>query len=396
MEALLNQLIRLLVSVGPWIVLAATFMETAFFIGLLVPAEAIVLLAAVLADHHKFTLTAVISATFCGAFLGDQAGYWVGRLGGTRMIARAGYIGNVWRWYEPITLRLFRQSPIVSVTLARFVSFVRTLMPWFAGMRQMPYVRFVIFDFLGVLGWSFASVAVGYAAGASWKYVAQTIGQFTAYILGGVLVLGLLFELRRRIRVKLLSRRILRVALTGNIASGKSTVAEIWRGLGAPVIDADVLARKAIGILLGFAGVALIAINRAALRDIVFNDEAKRKRLETIIHPEVARLRETEELRLAAAGETIIVSDIPLLFETGLDRDYDVIVLVDAAEDVRIDRIVRDRGLDAKTAREMVAAQTPAVEKRAGSTYVIENEGSRDMLADAARDVWHMITERAS
>ena len=381
-------------------------METAFFIGLLVPAEAIVLLAAVLADHHKFTLTAVISATFCGAFLGDQAGYWVGRLGGTRMIARAGYIGNVWRWYEPITLRLFRQSPIVSVTLARFVSFVRTLMPWFAGMRQMPYVRFVIFDFLGVLGWSFASVAVGYAAGASWKYVAQTIGQFTAYILGGVLVLGLLFELRRRIRVKLLSRRILRVALTGNIASGKSTVAEIWRGLGAPVIDADVLARKAIEpgtaayakVVNAFGnGIVLNgAINRAALRDIVFNDEAKRKRLETIIHPEVARLRETEELRLAAAGETIIVSDIPLLFETGLDRDYDVIVLVDAAEDVRIDRIVRDRGLDAKTAREMVAAQTPAVEKRAGSTYVIENEGSRDMLADAARDVWHMITERAS
>ena len=133
MEALLNQLIQLLKTAGPWIILATTFIETAFFVGLLIPAEAVVLLGGALAATGEFQLKHVILATSCGAFLGDQAGYTLGRFGGNRVVASGGYFARVWGVYEPIAAKLFRKQAIVSVSLARFISFVRTLMPWFAN-----------------------------------------------------------------------------------------------------------------------------------------------------------------------------------------------------------------------------------------------------------------------
>ncbi|HUP89382.1 MAG TPA: dephospho-CoA kinase, partial [Longimicrobiales bacterium] len=349
MEAILDQLARLLVASGPWIVFATTFIETALFVGLLIPAEAVVLFAAVLASAGKFSILSVLLATFLGALLGDQTGYVIGRKGGSRFVAKQGYIAKLWGWYQPIAARLFRRHPLFSVSMARFISFVRTLMPWFAGRDRMPYGRFLFYDFLGVLGWSSASVAVGYAAGESWRVVAQRIGSATAYILGGILAISLFIEMRRRVRVRMMNKRgITRVALTGNIASGKTTVTEVWRDLGAHVIDADVLARRAIQPgTNGFHEVARVfgrglisngEIDRTALRQIVFADEVKRKQLEAIIHPEVARLRQAEELRISATGVRLIVSDIPLLFETGLDADYDIIVLVDAPEAIRVER----------------------------------------------------------
>jgi len=148
---------------------------------------------------------------------------------------------------------------------------------------------------------------------------------------------------------------MLRVALTGNIASGKSSVARVWARLGAPIIDADVLARRAVepgspaleriaqafgpGVLEPGGG-----LDREAMRAIVFRDEAARRRLEAIVHPEVARLRREEEQRLEREGARIVVNDIPLLFEVGLEDEFDVVVLVDAPEAMRLERLVRDRG----------------------------------------------------
>lgn len=197
-----------------------------------------------------------------------------------------------------------------------------------------------------------------------------------------------------------------RVGLTGNIASGKSTVARVWQRLGAPVIDADVLARRAVApgsvglrrIVAAFGpGVLDDAgqLDRAALRDIVFRDPEARAKLEAIVHPEVGRLRREEEARLEAAGERIVVHDIPLLFEAGLDREFDAVVLVDASERVRLERLVRDRGLPEDEARRMIDAQMPSSQKRDRADYVIENEGTLEALERAAEEVWRELRRRA-
>jgi dephospho-CoA kinase len=405
LEALLDQLIRLLIANGPWIVFATTFVETAFFIGLFVPAEAVVIVGSVLAVSGEFSFRSVFAATFFGALLGDQTGYMLGRFGGNRVVASGGPIARVWHKYEPVAARLFRRRAAVSVTMARFISFVRTLMPWFAGMTEMRYSRFFIFDFIGVLGWAIASVAIGYAAGESWRAVAGVVGRTTGYIIVIVVVVGAVVALSKRKAEKARRNQMLRVGLTGNIASGKSTVSDYWRSLGVPIIDADVLAREAVApgtagyrdVVREF-GVAIIRdgeIDRAALRALVFNDEKKRKKLEAIIHPEVARLRANAERALFKRGERIVVNDIPLLFEAGLQNEFDIVVLVDAPEDVRVARIVETRGLSEEEARSMIAAQMPADEKRIPATYVIDNDGTIDDLREKALTVWNEITESA-
>jgi dephospho-CoA kinase len=202
------------------------------------------------------------------------------------------------------------------------------------------------------------------------------------------------------------SFRVLKVALTGNIASGKSSVARVWRELGAHVIEADGLARRAVapgtealerivdrwgpGVLLPDG-----ELDRAALRDVVFRDDAERAALEAIVHPEVRKLREREVDQLAEAGVDVVVSDIPLLFEAGMEQEFDVVVLVDSPEEVRLDRLVRDRGLRAAEAARMIAAQWPVDAKRKGADIVIENSGSLKELEARARRVWADVRTRA-
>jgi len=193
-----------------------------------------------------------------------------------------------------------------------------------------------------------------------------------------------------------------RVALTGNIASGKSTVADVWQRLGAYIIDADVLARRAVEpgsdalrrIEEQFGPDVIVngALDRAAMRRIVFADDAKRQLLESIVHPEVERLRREEESRAAETGATIVVHVIPLLFEAGLADRFDHVVLVDSSEQLRRDRIVQTRGLSEAEAQAMIDAQMPASEKRARSDRVIENDGTLEELEAAAEQAWREIT----
>lgn len=199
---------------------------------------------------------------------------------------------------------------------------------------------------------------------------------------------------------------MLKVGLTGNIASGKSTVARVWEGLGATVIDADRLARAAVEP--GTPALAAIVeewgdgildsegrLDRAALRDVVFRDPAARRRLEEIVHPAVAELREREHVAAVDRGERIVVSDIPLLFEVGLEGEFDVVVLVDAPEAERERRLVEDRGLSPEDARRMIDAQMPAAEKRALANEVLENTGTIPELERKAADLWRRIAETA-
>lgn len=192
---------------------------------------------------------------------------------------------------------------------------------------------------------------------------------------------------------------LLRVGLTGNIASGKSTVVGVWRELGAHIIDADVLARQAIEP--GSAGYQAVlqefgTVDRAALRDVVFRDPSRRAALEAIIHPQVERLRKQAEAELQQAGARVIVNDIPLLFEAGLQDRMDIIVLVDAPRALRIERIIEHRGIDRAEAERMVAAQIPAEVKRGRATYVIDNAGTLEQLEARAGEVWREITAHAS
>ncbi len=199
---------------------------------------------------------------------------------------------------------------------------------------------------------------------------------------------------------------MLLVGLTGNIASGKSTVARILAERGALIIDADVLARRAVepgthalrAIVERWGERMLLddgTLDRAALRDIVFGHPEELEALNGIVHPEVARLREQELAAARARGAQLVVSDIPLLFERQLTDLFDFIVLVDAPRSLRLERLVNDRGLSHDEAMKMIAAQMPAELKRARADFVIENDSDIQALVRQVDELWAAL-EQAS
>ena len=200
---------------------------------------------------------------------------------------------------------------------------------------------------------------------------------------------------------------MLHVGLTGNIASGKSTVAALLAEHGARIIDADRLARDAVApgtpglaAVVSAFGVSVLApdgaLDRAALRGRVFHDSEARATLEAIVHPEVRRLRNLAVQDAAAHGAPIVISDIPLLFEVDLEGAFDGVILVDAPETVRLERLTRDRGLSRADAQAMIDAQWPSARKRALATWVIDNDGSRAQLPARVADIWQALMARAS
>lgn len=200
---------------------------------------------------------------------------------------------------------------------------------------------------------------------------------------------------------------MLLIGLTGNIASGKTEVARILADLGATVIDADELARDVVRP--GTAALAAIVsrwgegmlhpdgtLNRAALRAIVFSSEADRLELNRIVHPEVKRLRDQLVEEARARGDVAVVAAIPLLFEVGLEREYDRVILVDAPEDVRLSRLVRRRAISEAEARRMMAAQMPAASKRPRADIVIDNDADLKALRRSVERAWNELTETAT
>jgi dephospho-CoA kinase len=200
---------------------------------------------------------------------------------------------------------------------------------------------------------------------------------------------------------------MLLVGLTGNIGSGKSTVAQLLSERGATIIDADVLARRAVE--LGTAAHAAIAerwgtsilaadgtIDRGALRRIVFSEPQELEQLNAIVHPEVERMRVALVQQARERGDRVVVCDIPLLFERKMTEQFDRIVLVDAPRPVRLERLVRDRGLRETEAMDMIVAQMPAELKRARADYVIDNVASISALEHRAEEVWGSLSAEAS
>ena len=164
---------------------------------------------------------------------------------------------------------------------------------------------------------------------------------------------------------------MLLVGLTGNIASGKSSVAQLLAQRGVTLIDADELAR--VAVRRGTPALEAIrtrwgddvfsgdgTLDRAALRHKVFGNEDELEALNAIVHPEVARLRDERVAEARERGDRIVLCDIPLLFEKKLTEDFDLLILVDAPRPMRLERLVRDRGLEEADAMHMIAAQMPA------------------------------------
>lgn len=200
---------------------------------------------------------------------------------------------------------------------------------------------------------------------------------------------------------------MLNVGLTGNIASGKSTVAKQFAALGAAVLDADTYAREAVEpgthafseVVARFGPRVLSPsglLDRAALGRIVFSDGAARRDLEQIIHPEVARRRDVAARQARSRGANVVVSDVPLLFEAGLEGEFDVIVLVHADDATRLDRLVRERGIAEADARAMMTAQADAAAKRDRADFVIDNSGSLEALDARVTAVWRDLLARAA
>lgn len=191
--------------------------------------------------------------------------------------------------------------------------------------------------------------------------------------------------------------RTLHVGLTGGIGAGKSTVARLLTGHGAIVLDADLAARAVVEpgtdglaeVVEAFGPEVLRAdgsLDRAALASVVFADEERRKRLNAIVHP---RVRAWMAERAAAAPEgSVVVQDIPLLVEGGLAPLFDFIVVVDADDDTRITRLVRDRGMAEQEARARIAAQAPREQRNAAADRLIDNSGGPEDLEKAVADLW--------
>jgi dephospho-CoA kinase len=192
---------------------------------------------------------------------------------------------------------------------------------------------------------------------------------------------------------------MLLVGLTGNIGSGKSTVAQMLSERGATIIDADVLARRAVELgtvafekIVRRWGQQVLApdghLDRSALRRIVFADHEQLEELNQIVHPEVERLRIRLVDQARKRGDRIVVCDIPLLFERHMTDRFDRIILVDAHRALRLERLVKDRGLRETEAMEMIAAQMPAELKRARADFVVDNDGTLTQLERRVQDVW--------
>ncbi|OKI96986.1 dephospho-CoA kinase [Streptomyces sp. CB01249] len=198
---------------------------------------------------------------------------------------------------------------------------------------------------------------------------------------------------------------MLRVGLTGGIGAGKSEVSRLLVGHGAVLIDSDRIAREVVEP--GTPGLAAVAeefgpgilapdgtLDRPALGAIVFADPDRLAALNAIVHP-LVRDR-SAELEKAAGPDSVVVHDVPLLTENGLAPLYDLVIVVDAAPETQLDRLVRLRGMTEADARARMAAQATREQRRAVADLVIDNDGPVEGLVARVREVWAELSRRAA
>jgi dephospho-CoA kinase len=190
---------------------------------------------------------------------------------------------------------------------------------------------------------------------------------------------------------------MLRVGLTGGIGAGKSTVARRLSALGAVLIDADRIARDVVApdtpgfeAVVAEFGPSVVADNgsldRPVLGRIVFADEARRRALNSIVHPLVAERR--AELMASAPADAIVVEDIPLLVENDLGAGFHLVLVVEAPAPERVRRLVADRGMSAEDAWARIRSQADDNARRAAADVVLNNTGTPDDISAAVDRAW--------
>jgi dephospho-CoA kinase len=197
---------------------------------------------------------------------------------------------------------------------------------------------------------------------------------------------------------------VLLIGLTGGIGSGKSTVARLLVARGAIVVDADAVAREvvepdqpAFRQLVERFGQSVVAddgtLDRAAVAALVFGDDAARADLNAITHPAVGA--EITRRIAAAPPDAVVIVDVPLLVESGMTRLYEIVLVVEAPRDVRLDRL-EQRGLARSDAEARMAAQASDDDRRAVADVLIDNSGDLETLERAVDAAWAEILRRKS
>jgi dephospho-CoA kinase len=193
--------------------------------------------------------------------------------------------------------------------------------------------------------------------------------------------------------------------LTGGIASGKSTVAGMLRELGAPVMDADAIARRLtrkgeaalVEIGARFPGVVdptTGELDRTALARRVFADPTERLALEALLHPKIGAAMLEEARALAAAGHPLAFYEAALIFEKNLDPTFDGVVLVTAGVETQLHRLMQRDHLSLEDARRRIAAQMPLAEKAKRATVVIDSETSLEDLRSRVAKVYEQLERK--
>lgn len=194
-----------------------------------------------------------------------------------------------------------------------------------------------------------------------------------------------------------------RIGLTGGIAAGKSVAARRFIELGAVLVDADALAREVVApgtlgleqVVETFGSGVLGAdgqLDRGALGALVFADPEARRRLEALLHPQVRRLAAEREAAAAALDpDAVVVHDIPLLVETGQAETFGLVVVVHAPRSLRLDRLVRGRGMPEAEARARLAAQVEDDVRLAAADVVLDGTGTDDDLRAQVDQLWSRL-----
>ena len=194
-----SQLTEYLLTLGPWVVFFMTFAETAFIVGLVLPAEPTIIAACLLSVEGHFGLGSVVAATVAGGALGDTCGFWLGRTGGRRLLEGTGRFGEMVRRHQVRTNGLIERYSVFAVTVGRVISFVRTLMPVIVGSSELSYRRFLVYDLLGVALWATVSILLGVGVAVGWQMVGDVFGVWWPATLA-VTALALWGLLARRFR----------------------------------------------------------------------------------------------------------------------------------------------------------------------------------------------------
>lgn len=195
--------------------------------------------------------------------------------------------------------------------------------------------------------------------------------------------------------------------LTGGIATGKSTVAAIFEEAGARLIDADRIARDALrkgapayGDTVAHFGTSVLLgngeIDRKRLAAVIFNDPAEQRALERIVHPQVRQeIARRLELIRRETPDAVVIVDVPLLFESAMDRGLAAVIVVYVPEQIQLERLMARDALAEPDARARIRAQIPIEKKKSLATLVIDNSGSLERTRTQTLEVYHKLTQQA-